>query len=221
MRDSALAATREALLLADPSLAAMDPSSWSFPDLRARKSAYFNLDKLGVPMKVPAAGQCETWSSLSACGERLHVCAEAGRRPEGEGTLHWEILRVGLTRERALFNYEEVEIPSLLPYPEMRDMEELAIDGSPESKARWINRDSSATLPLGRMLETADSSCTGNCGRLERSLSECRVIHFDPCAGAVGVACAQREDGGKDRILIGEYYLIPAGQVPAGKFPDR
>ena len=60
-KDSALAYARAALRLADRSLSAADTSSWSFPDLRARKTAYFILDKLGGPMPVPKPGRCETW----------------------------------------------------------------------------------------------------------------------------------------------------------------
>jgi hypothetical protein len=210
MKDSALEANRQALTLADRSLATRDTNVWSFPDLRARKTAYFNLDKLGGPMPEPRAGQCETWSSFTSCRGRLHVCAEQGKRPIEGGTLHWDILRVGLNRSRALFAYEEVEVPALVPRPEMRDMEQAAIDGMPEGRSRWLNRDSSVTIPLGEMLETADPSCTGNCGNLEKVQSECRVIHFDPCAGVVGLACTVQEEGGGDRIVIGEYYLIPA-----------
>ncbi|MDB5047703.1 MAG: hypothetical protein JWO30_774, partial [Fibrobacteres bacterium] len=145
LKDSALAAEREALRLADRSLAGGDTSDWSFPDLRARKSAYFNLDKLGGPMPEPKPGQCETWSSFSECRARLHVCAETGWRSSQGGTLHWNILRVGLTRSRALFSYDEVEVPSQVPHPEMRDMEEISIEGVPESKLRWVNLDSSVT----------------------------------------------------------------------------
>jgi hypothetical protein len=209
-KDSALAATREALRLAGRSLAADPPADWSFPDLRARKNAYFNLDKLGGPMSEPRPGQCETWSSLSNCRGRLHVCVEAGSRPAEGGTLRWRAMRVGLTRARALFSYEEVEAPALVPRPEIRDMEELSIDGEAEGRSRWVNRDSSAVLPLGEALETADPACAGNCGRLERVQSECRVIHFDPCAGVLGVACGIQEGEGKDRIVISEFYLIPA-----------
>jgi hypothetical protein len=211
MKDSALEASRRALALADRSLATQDTNVWSFPDLRARKTAYFNLDKLGGPMPEPRAGQCETWSSFSSCRGRLHVCAEQGKRPADGGTAHWDILRVGLNRSRALFTYEEVEVPALVPRPEMRDMEQAAIDGMPEGRSRWLNRDSSVTIPLGEMLETVDPACTGDkCGNLEKVQSECRVIHFDPCAGVVGLACTVQEEGGGDRIVIGEYYLIPA-----------
>jgi hypothetical protein len=211
-KDSALAYTRAALRIADRSLASQDPDAWSFPDLRARKSAYFNLDKLGGPMHEPKPGQCETWSSFTECPARLHVCAEQGRRAAAGGSLHWDILRAGITRAHALFSYDEVEVPSQIPHPEMRDMEEMSIDGVPESKVRWINRDSSVVLPLGEFLETADSACAAGrrgCGDLEKERIECRVIHFEPCAGVIGVACGIEEEGGKDRILIGEYYLVP------------
>ncbi|MEO7427726.1 MAG: tetratricopeptide repeat protein [Fibrobacteria bacterium] len=209
VKDSALEASREALRIADRSLRTDDVKAWSFPDLRARKNAYFTLDKLGGPMPVPKPGQCETWSSFSECRGKLHVCAETGNRKTGAGTLHWDILRVGLTRSRALFSYDEVEAPSTVPRLEARDMEELAIDGVPENESRWLNRDSSVVLPLGEMLETPDSACGQGCGNVERMMTECRVIHFDPCAGLVGVACATQDGEGKDRMLMGEYYLLP------------
>lgn len=209
-RDSALQSTRQALLLADRSLASGSDYDWSFADLRARKTAYFNLDRLGGPMKPPSPGQCETWSSLSRCGGRYHVCVEDGNRPAGGGMLRWNVMRVGLTRMRALFTYDEVEVPSHVPRPEMRDMEEISIDGMSESRSRWLNRDSSVVIHLGDVLETADPDCVGDCGGLERVQSECRIIHFDPCAGVVGVACGISEGEGKDRIVIGEFYLIPA-----------
>lgn len=211
-KDTALAAARAALRIADRSLAAPDTSAWSYPDLRARKTAYFTLDKLGGSMTEPKPGQCETWSAGGACPARLHVCAEQGHRPQGGGTLRWGILRAGLTRAHALFGYDEVEVPSQVPRLEMRDMEELGIDGTPESKIRWLNRDSSVTLPNGEFLETADPDCFPDChiaGNLEKERVRCRVIHFDPCAGVIGMACAFEEEG-KDRILIGEYYLAPA-----------
>jgi hypothetical protein len=208
-KDSALDATREALRLADRSLAASSEPDWSFPDLRARKTAYFNLDKIGGSMREPRAGQCVTWSAFSSCNGRYHVCVAEGSRPAEGGSLRWQTLRVALTRSRALFSYDEVEVPSQVPKPEMRDMEELSIEGVPESKLRWVNRDSSVAIPLGDILETADSACAGRCGNLERVQSECRVIHFDPCAGVVGVACGIQEGAGKDRIVIGEFYLVP------------
>lgn len=210
IKDSALEASRDALRIADRSLAGEDVSAWSFPDLRARKSAYFNLDKLGGPMPEPKAGQCEIWSSFTSCRARLHVCAEAGSRKSGDGILHWDVLRVGLTRAKALFSYDEVEAPALVPHPEIRDMEELAIGGEPESKSRWLNRDSSVVLPLGEMLESPDPACAPACGNVERVKTECRIIHFDPCAGLVGVACGVEEEDGADRIMLGEFYLIPA-----------
>jgi hypothetical protein len=212
-KDSALETTRDALRLADRSLASDSEADWSFPDLRARKTAYFNLDKLGGPMREPRPGQCETWSAFSTCNGRYHVCVEDGSRPAEGGTLHWNVLRVGLTRAKALFSFDEVEVPSHVPRPEMRDMEEMSIDGVPEARSRWINRDSSVVIPLGDVLETADPSdpaCVKNCGNLERVRSECRVIHFDPCAGVVGVACGFEEGKAGDRIVIGEFYLIPA-----------
>ncbi|MDQ3003213.1 MAG: tetratricopeptide repeat protein [Fibrobacterota bacterium] len=210
MKDSALEAGREALRLADRSLGGEDSSVWSFPDLRARKSAYFTLDKLGGPMPEPRRGKCETWSAFSTCKARLYVCAEAGRSPAPGGELHWDILRIGLTRAKALFSYDELEVPSQVPHPEIRDMEEVSIDGMPESRMKWLNRDSSVTIPLGDALESADPACVGNCGKLEKVRSECRVIHFNPCSGVVGVACEIGDGGAGDRIVVGEYYLIPA-----------
>jgi hypothetical protein len=41
-------------------------------------------------------------------------------------------------------------------------------------------------------------------------LSECRILHFDPCTGVVGIACAIDQGGDGDQIVIGEYYLYPA-----------
>lgn len=213
-RDSALASTRAALRIADRSLAAPDTSAWSFADLRARKTAYFNLDKLGGPMREPKVGQCETWFAVGDCPARLHVCTEQGYRKVEGGFLKWEIMRAALNRSHALFSYEEVEVPSQVIRPEMRDMEELGIDGTPESMIRWINRDSSITVPLGEYIETADPECFPECniaGNLEKERIKCRVLNFDPCAGVIGMACAIDEEGGKDRILIGEYYLTPAG----------
>ncbi|GEM_PF-3255111 len=212
-KDSALQFTRDALRLADRSLAEPTEEEWSFPDMRSRKTSYFNLDRLGGPMTPPRPGQCETWSAMSTCKGRFHVCVEDGSRPAEGGTLRWNVLRVGLTRARALFSYDEVEVPSHVPRPEMRDMEEMSIEGIPESKSRWINRDSSVVIPLGELLETKDSACVKNCGNLERDQSECRIIHFDPCAGVVGVACGIQEADGKDRIVIGEFYLIPAKEL--------
>ncbi|MDB5106679.1 MAG: hypothetical protein JWP91_4368 [Fibrobacteres bacterium] len=211
-KDSALQFTREALRLADRGLAVTPDPLWSFPDLRARKTAYFNLDKLGGPMPEPLPGKCETWSSLANCNGRFHVCVEQGARASEGGTLRWQVLRVALSKSRALFSYDEVEVPAQVPHPELRDMEEMSIEGDPESRQRWVNRDSSVIIPLGDFMETADSTCEGKCGKLETVLSECRVIHFDPCAGLVGVACGIQEGPGRDRIVIGEFYLIPAKQ---------
>lgn len=211
-RDSALACAREALRLAVRSLAAGDTADWSFPDLRARKNAYFLLDKLGARMGAPEPGGCETWvPSEGGCRARLRVCAERGSRTGPGGELRWDILRAGASGLRALFSYDEVEIPSQVPRPELRDMEAASIDGAPESLSRWVNRDSAATLPLGEFLETADPACSGKaCGNLERERVGCRILHFDPCAGVIGMACAYPEEGGPDRIVIGEWYLIPA-----------
>lgn len=211
-KDSAVALAREALRLADARLAASDTVSWSFPDLSVRKNAYFILDKSGIPMSTPKAGQCETWTAADgACRARLHVCAERGSRPAAGGTLRWDVLRAGVSRLRALFAYEEVEAAAQVPHPELRDMEAVSIDGISESESRWVNRDSSATLPLGEFLETADPACSGSsCGSLEKEVAGCRILHFDPCAGVIGMACADQEEGGPDRIVVGEWYLVPA-----------
>jgi hypothetical protein len=211
-KDSALVFAREALGLAGRSLAAGDGTGWSFPDLRARKSAYFLLDKLGVRMTAPKPGRCEIWApSEGDCRARLHVCAERGSRPGPEGTVRWDILRAGTSGVRALFSYDEVEVPSLVPRPGLRDMEAASIGGGSESESRWMNRDSSATLPLAEFLEGSDPACSGSaCGNLEREQVGCRILHFDPCAGVIGMACAYPEAGGPDRIVIGEWYLVPA-----------
>jgi hypothetical protein len=210
-KDSALACAREALRLAVRSLSSDDTAAWSFPDLRARKNAYFLLDRLGARMTAPKPGGCETWAPAEGdCRARLRVCAERGSRTGPEGETRWDILRAGASGLRALFSYDEVEIPSQVPRPELRDMEAASIGGAPESESRWVNRDSAATLPLGEFLETTDPACTGKgCGNLERELVGCRILHFDPCAGVIGMACAYREAGGPDRIVIGEWYLIP------------
>jgi hypothetical protein len=213
-RDSALAASRAALRLAGRSLASPDAGAWSFPDLRARKSAYFLLDKVGAPMSAPGPGRCEAWTAAEGeCRARLYVCAERGGRAEAGGALRWDILRAGLSAARAAFSPEELESPSQLPRPEPRDMEAASIGGAPESESRWVNRDSSVTLPLGEFLETADPACSGPaCGSLEQERIGCRILHFDPCAGVIGMACAYQEEGGPDRIVIGEWYLIPSRQ---------
>ncbi len=211
-KDSALARAREALELAGRSLAAGDTAGWSFPDLRARKNAYFLVDKLGARMPPPKPGRCEIWTpSEGGCRARMHVCAERGSRPRPEGTLHWDILRAGVSGLRALFVYEEVEDSSQVPRPELRDMEAASVGGGSESESRWVNRDSAATFPLGEFLETPDPACSGPaCGNLEQERIGCRILHFDPCAGVVGLACAYPEAGGPDRIVIGEWYLVPA-----------
>jgi tetratricopeptide (TPR) repeat protein len=211
-KDPAVVLAREALRLADARLPSSDTVSWSFPDLSARKNAYFILDKSGSPMSTPKPGQCETWTaSDGACRARLYVCAERGSRPAAGGTLRWDILRAGVSRLRALFAYEEVEAASQVPHPELRDMEAVSIDGVSESESRWVNRDSSATLPLGEFLETADPACSGpDCGSLEKEVVGCRILHFDPCAGVIGMACAYQEEGEPDRIVVGEWYLVPA-----------
>lgn len=211
-KDSALAAAREALSLAGASLASGDTAAWSFPDLRVRKNAYFVLDKSGAPMTVPKPGRCETWAAAEGeCRARLHVCAERGSRAAPEGTSHWDVLRIAVSGPKARFGPDETESPSQLPRPELRDMEVLSIDGVPESESRWVNRDSAATLPLGEFLETADPACSGpSCGSLEKETARCRILHFDACAGVIGLACAYQEEGGPDRVVVGEYYLIPS-----------
>jgi len=212
LMDSALGCAREALRLADAGLAAGDTLAWSFPDLGARKNAYFLLDKLGAPMSAPKPGQCETWTaSEGECRSRLRVCSERGGRPAPGGRLHWDILRASVFPLKSLFAYEEVESASQIPRPELRDMEAASIDGIPESRSLWLNRDSAATVPLGEYLERADSACSGPaCGGLGKEMSECRILHFDACAGVIGMACAYQEDGGPDRIVIGEVYFLPA-----------
>lgn len=208
MKDSAFAATREALGLADRGLSFWDTAAWSTRDLRTRKSAYFNLDRLGKPMIAPLEGECESWTA-SQCGGRLHVCLQSGRRSIPGGILHWDVLRLGVTRARAQFTSEESETTASAPRPEMRDMEEMSVEGLPESRMRWVNRDSAATLTLEERVETSDPGCPGDCGGPEKVRTECRVVHFDPCAGVVGVACTLEGEGGSDRIQIGEYYLVP------------
>jgi hypothetical protein len=211
-KDSAVAFAREALRLADAGLEASDTVYWSFTDLSARKNAYFILDKSGNPMTTPRPGQCETWiAAAGVCRARLHVCVERGSRPAAGGTLRWDVLRAGVSRLRALFAPEEVETPSQVPHLELRDMEAASIDGISESESRWVNRDSSVTLPLGEFLETADPACSGPaCGSLEKEVAGCRILHFDPCAGVIGMACANQEEGGSDQIVVGEWYLLPA-----------
>lgn len=211
LKDSALACAREALRLADAGLASADTAAWSFPDLRARKNAYFLLDQLGSPMPAPKPGQCETWTaSEGECRDRIRVCAERGSRPAAGKTSRWDILRVSAFPLKALFAYEEVEASESVPRPQTRDMESASIDGVPEAFSLWLNRDSAVTIPLGESLENADPACSGTaCGGLEKELSECRILHFDACAGVIGLACAYQEDGGSDRIVIGEGYFLP------------
>ncbi|MBW8889961.1 MAG: hypothetical protein JF616_19570 [Fibrobacteres bacterium] len=212
LKDSALACAREALRLADASLASADTSVWSFPDLRDRKNAYFLLDKLGAPMSAPKPGQCETWTaSEGECRARLRVCSERGGRPSPGGTLRWDVLRASVFPLKALFAYEELESASLVPRPELRDMEWNSIDGVSEGFSRWVNRDSAATISLGEFLERSDPACAGPaCGGLEKELIECRILNFDGCAGVIGLACAYQEDDGPDHIEIGEAYFLPA-----------
>jgi len=210
-KDSALACAREALRLADAGLSAGDAASWSYRDLRARKSAYFLIDKLGAPMTAPKPGECETWAaSEGACRAGLRVCSERGSRAAAGGTLRWDVLRTSAIPAQALFKDEETDSAGA-PRPEMRDMEAASIDGTPESFSRWVNRDSASTIPLGEYLEGADPACSGPaCGGLEKELSECRILHFDACAGVIGMACAYQEDAGPDHIVIGEGYFLPA-----------
>ncbi len=208
-KDSVLHVSREALRLAGKSLASPSVSDWSNLDLRARKSAYFNLDKLGDPMREPDSGSCETWAAFAVCGKAFYVCSDVGRVRTARGYDHWAILRVGLTREQAIFSAVEAETQADLPRPEVRDMEEVDVDGEFESKLKWLNRDSVVTLPLGEIFETRVEGCS-SCQATEKVMTECRVLHFNPCTGVVGVACAVDQGGGDDRIVIGEYYLIPA-----------
>ncbi len=212
LKDSALACAREALRLADASLTASDTALWSFPDLRDRKNAYFLLDKLGAPMPAPKPGQCETWAAAEGeCRARVRVCSERGSRPAPGGTLRWDILRASAFPLKSLFAYEEIESAGLVPRPELRDMEATSIDGVSEGYSRWMNRDSAATIPLGEFLEGADSACAGPaCGDLEKELAACRILHFDACAGVIGLACAYQEDDGPDHVEIGEGYFLPA-----------
>jgi hypothetical protein len=179
-------------------------------DLRTRKSAYYNLDKLGGPMREPDSGRCESWSALETCDQRLYVCADIGRKRTAEGIVHWSILRVALSRNRSIFSTEESETLADLPRPEMLDMEVQNTDGEFESRIKWLNRDSVATLPLGEVLIAEGVHCPAPCKYPEKVLSECRVLHFDPCSGVVGVACGINLEGDDDQIVIGEYYLIPA-----------
>lgn len=209
-KDSAVVVSRDALRLAGRGLGNDGDSNWSNPDLRTRKSAYYNLDKLGGPMREPDSGHCETWASFATCSKPFYVCADVGRKKTSAGMVHWSVIRVGLTRARAAFSDEETEMEADLPRPEMRDMEEQGIDGEFESKVRWLNRDSSATLPMGETLESQQEGCDAGCKHTEETLSECRVLHFDPCSGVVGIACAIDQGKNQDRILIGEYYLIPS-----------
>jgi len=209
-KDSAVQVNRDALRLAGRSLRGLADSDWSNPDLRARKSAYFNLDKLGGPMWEPDSGHCETWASLATCAHPFYVCADVGRKRTSAGMVHWSVIRVGLTRARAGFSEDETETEADLPRPEMRDMEEQGIDGEFEAKVRWVNRDSAATLPMGETLESQAEGCDAGCKHSEEVQSECRVLDFDPCSGVVGIACAIDEGKNQDRVLVGEYYLIPA-----------
>ncbi len=209
-KDSALQVSRQALSIAGRSLGSASDSLWSNVDLRTRKGAYYNLDKLGGPMREPDSGHCESWASLGTCAQRFFVCADIGRQRTKEGFLHWSILRVALTKERAIFSTEESETLADLPRPDMLDMETQNTDGEFESRIKWLNRDSVVTLPLGETLVRDSASCPAPCKVPERILSECRVLHFDPCTGVIGVACGLNLDEKDDQIVIGEYYLIPA-----------
>ena len=207
--DSALLVSRQALKIASRSMITMDSKRWSIPDLRARKSAYFNLDKMGDPMHAPDSGQCETWATYNSCNQSLFVCSDIGHKNTLEGKMHWSVMRVGLTPKLAMFTEVETETQADLPQPEMRDMEATEIDGDFESKKKWINRDSTVTIPLGEVLETKANGYSLAKNSNEQILSECRVLYFDPCGGFVGMACALDEGKNEDQIIITEYYLIP------------
>lgn len=208
--DSALIVSREALRLSSKSLIATTLAGWSNPNLRSRKSSYFNLDKMGDPMHEPDSGQCETWATFNSCTQSLFVCTDRGRKNSLEGKVHWTVSRVGLTPQHAMFTEAELETNADLPQPEIRDMEAVDIGGDFEAKKKWLNRDSSITLPLGEVLEKKSTGYSMAKNSNEQTLSECRVLYFDPCAGIVGMACALVEEGDEDQIVISEYYLIPA-----------
>lgn len=208
--DSALIVSREALKIASRSLSKLDSKLWLNQDLRARKSAYFNLDKMGDPMHAPDSGQCETWAAFNSCNQSLFVCTDIGHKNTLEGKMHWSVMRVGLTPKLAMFTEVETETQADLPQPEMRDMEATEIDGDFESKKKWINRDSLVTIPLGEVLEIKSGGFSLAKNPNEQILSECRVLYFDPCSGIVGMACALDQGNNEDQIVIGEYYLIPA-----------
>jgi hypothetical protein len=163
-------------------------------------------------MSAPKPGQCETWTASEGdCRSRIRVCSERGGRPAPGGTLRWDVLRASVFPFKALFAYEEIESASLVPRPELRDMEGSSIDGVSEGYSRWVNRDSAATIPLGEFVERSDPACAGPaCGGLEKELIECRILHFDACAGVIGMACAYQEEDGHDHIEIGEGYFLPA-----------
>ncbi len=209
-RDSAFQVSREALRLAGLGLESLTDTEWSVKDMIARKSAYFNLDKLGGPMPDPDSGKCETWANLSTCAKAMYVCADVGRQRSRRGVLHWSVLRVGMTPAQANFKPEESQNPGDLPRPELRDMEEQAIDGTYESRVKWLNRDSIATIPMGERLENLDATGGTKCQDADGWLSECRILYFDPCTGVIATACGLVGEGESDRILIGEFYLIPA-----------
>lgn len=208
--DSALIVSREALRLGSKSLTTNTLSGWSNPDLRTRKSAYFNLDKMGDPMHEPDSGKCEIWATFNSCNQSLFVCTEIGRKNTLEGKVRWSVSRVGLTPQKARFTEAELETFADLPQPEIRDMEAVGIEGHFEAKKRWLNRDSSITLPLGQVLENKPDGYSIGKNQKEQTLSECRVLYFDPCAGIVGMACALVEEGDEDQVVVSEYYLIPA-----------
>jgi hypothetical protein len=160
-------------------------------------------------MREPDSGKCETWAAFATCQQAFHACSDVGRKLSPKGMARWSILRLALKRERALFPVEEAETHADMPHPEMRDMEEVNVDGEFESRLKWLNRDSVVTLPMGETLEMSDESCGMGCKKKEKIMSECRVLHLDPCTGVIGIACAIGPEGSDDQIIIGEYYLIP------------
>ncbi len=207
-RDSAVQLSRAVLKSAGHSLAGSTESEWSNLDLRARKTAYFNLDKLGGPMREPDSGQCETWASFATCSRPFYVCADVGRRKILNGYQHWAILRIALSKVQAIFPVEEAETQADLPRPEMRDMEAQSISGEYENKLKWVNRDSIVTIPLGERRETQNEDCKVDCQKAETAVSACRILNFDPCSGVIGIACAIDQGSSEDQIVIGEYYLL-------------
>jgi tetratricopeptide (TPR) repeat protein len=209
-KDSALWASREALKISGRSLVRFSDSDQFNPDLRARKSAYFNLDKLGGPMPEPDSGHCETWANFGICSKAFYACVDVGRLKTEKGTERWSVLRIGIRKDQAIFSMEDAETVADLPRPEIRDMEEMNIYGDFHNRGSWLNRDSVVQIPLGESVELNAGDDLGSSNPKEKLISECRVLHFNPCTGLVGMACAIEQAKGKDQIVITEYYLIPA-----------